>query len=158
MYSYKCTCTFIYSWPLYLHACIAEAAMADPLVRPPPQTVDDMEDLTGDTEEINLTADGNDSAPIPHVSSADKTKVHFDHCLPHWVTLVVPLHIQVSAIMCKVIITLASSSNCKMSTPPYSSISLLCEVPLTWHVHDVMYMSVVHVHACSAAFGAPVVL
>lgn len=57
--------------------------MADPLVRPPPQTVDDMEDLTGDTEEINLTADGNDTAPMPHVSSADKAKVHFDHCLPH---------------------------------------------------------------------------
>lgn len=83
-------CILLCTIPLYLHACVADA-MADPLVRPPPETVDDMEDLTGETEEINspaATADGGDSAAMMHVSSADQAKVHLDHCLPHCTTSV----------------------------------------------------------------------
>ena len=57
--------------------CVCVAGVADPLVKQP-QTVDDLEDLTGEPEEVRPSAP--DSAPLL-VSAGDKEKVHCCNCL-----------------------------------------------------------------------------
>ena len=45
--------------------------MSDPMVRPPPETVDDLDDLTGETGEVPAA----EATPL-HVSRPGKDKVH----------------------------------------------------------------------------------
>ena len=47
-------------------------SMVDPMVRPPPETLEDLEDLTGEPEEV-LPPSATNSL---QVSPADKKKVH----------------------------------------------------------------------------------
>ena len=57
---------------IYMYTCMYTAGGAsDPMVRPPPETVDDLEDITGETGEVPA------AGPTPlHVSRPDKDKVH----------------------------------------------------------------------------------
>ena len=61
-----CTCTCM---------CVYLAdTVGDPMVCPPPQSVDDLEDLTGEPMEVSSPAAANSTSF--HASSADKAKVH----------------------------------------------------------------------------------
>ena len=58
--------------------CGAGGGMVDPMVKPPPQTVDDLEDLTGEPGEVPSASDH----VTPHtVSPADRKKVLLVFCL-----------------------------------------------------------------------------
>ena len=64
------------------------------MVRPPPQTLDDLDDLTGEPGEIPPTAaalaDDRTAPSALHVAPSDRSKVHRTHSLSpslqHWVT------------------------------------------------------------------------